>query len=77
MPWFEFFIIEPVEENNIIFDTETNLMNTKMPILILHARDDIVIPYELGEKVILLFTFLSILNIHNLVQTKSLSFASH
>lgn len=26
-------------------------MNTKMSILILHARDDIVIPYELGEKV--------------------------
>ncbi|XP_025202133.1 monoacylglycerol lipase ABHD12-like isoform X1 [Melanaphis sacchari] len=50
LPWFEFFIIEPVEKNNIIFDTETNLMNTKMPILILHARDDIVIPYELGEK---------------------------
>ncbi|XP_003243739.1 monoacylglycerol lipase ABHD12 isoform X1 [Acyrthosiphon pisum] len=50
LPWFEFFIIEPVEKNNIIFDTETNLMNTKMPILILHARDDIVIPYQLGEK---------------------------
>lgn len=51
MPWFEFFIIEPVEENNIFFDSEKNLMNTKMPILILHAQDDIVIPYTLGEKV--------------------------
>lgn len=51
LPWFEFFFIEPVEQNNIIFDTETNLMNTKMPILILHARDDVVIPYKLGEKV--------------------------
>ncbi|VVC24112.1 Hypothetical protein CINCED_3A001964 [Cinara cedri] len=50
LPWFEFFIIEPVVENNIIFDTETNLMNTKMPILILHAKDDVVIPYKLGEK---------------------------
>lgn len=26
-------------------------MNTKMSILILHARDDIVIPFKLGEKV--------------------------
>lgn len=51
LPWFEFFIIEPVQENNIIFDTETHLMSTKMPILILHAKDDIVIPYTLGEKV--------------------------
>lgn len=51
LPWFEFFIIEPVQENNIIFDTEKNLMDTKMPILILHARDDIVIPYTLGQKV--------------------------
>lgn len=57
LPWFEFFIIEPVIENNIIFDTETNLMNTKMPILILHARDDIVIPYELGEKVNIIILF--------------------
>lgn len=26
-------------------------MNTKMPVLILHARDDIVIPFKLGERV--------------------------
>lgn len=51
LPWFEFFLIEPVIENKIIFDTETNLIGTKMPILILHARDDVVIPYKLGEKV--------------------------
>ncbi|XP_025417798.1 monoacylglycerol lipase ABHD12-like isoform X2 [Sipha flava] len=50
LPWFEFFIIEPVQENNIIFDTEKHLMDTKMSILILHAKDDIVIPYTLGEK---------------------------
>lgn len=54
MPGFDFFFIKPVEENNIIFDTEKNLMNTKMPILILHAKDDKVIPYFLGVKVIIL-----------------------
>lgn len=51
LPFFEFFIIEPVEENNIVFNTEKNLMDTKFPVLILHAKDDIVIPYTLGEKV--------------------------
>lgn len=51
LPWFEFFFIEPVEESNIIFNTEKHLTDTKMPILILHARDDIVVPYTLGEKV--------------------------
>lgn len=51
LPWFEFFFIEPVEESNIVFNSDKHLMDTKMPILILHARDDIVVPYTLGEKV--------------------------
>lgn len=51
LPWFDFFFIEPVEQSKIIFNTESNLMNTKMPVLILHARDDIVIPFKLGERV--------------------------
>ncbi|XP_050431172.1 lysophosphatidylserine lipase ABHD12 isoform X2 [Adelges cooleyi] len=50
LPWFEFFIIDPVGENGIVFDNEENLKTTKMPVLILHARDDIVIPYTLGQK---------------------------
>ncbi|XP_050529425.1 lysophosphatidylserine lipase ABHD12-like isoform X2 [Daktulosphaira vitifoliae] len=50
LPWFDYFIIDPVVENGIVFDTEENLKTTKMPVLILHARDDVIIPYKLGEK---------------------------
>uniref|UniRef100_A0A2H8TVS7 Monoacylglycerol lipase ABHD12 n=3 Tax=Melanaphis sacchari TaxID=742174 RepID=A0A2H8TVS7_9HEMI len=49
-PWFDFFIIDPVIENGIVFDTEQNLKNSKVPVLILHARDDIIIPYQLSEN---------------------------
>ncbi|XP_060843595.1 lysophosphatidylserine lipase ABHD12-like isoform X2 [Rhopalosiphum padi] len=49
-PWFDFFIIDPVIENGIVFDTEQNLKNAKVPVLILHAQDDIIIPYQLSEN---------------------------
>lgn len=49
-PWFDFFIIDPVIANGIVFDTEQNLKNAKVPVLILHARDDIIIPYQLSEN---------------------------
>jgi len=50
LPWFDFFIIDPVIENGIVFDTEENLKNAKVPVLILHARDDAIIPYQLSER---------------------------
>jgi len=63
-PWFDFFIIDPVIENGIVFDTEQNLKNAKVPVLILHARDDIIIPYQLSENVsvknIIMFEYLAI-----------------
>ncbi|VVC36562.1 Serine aminopeptidase, S33,Alpha/Beta hydrolase fold [Cinara cedri] len=50
LPWFDFFIIDPVIENGNIFDTEENLKDAKMPVLILHAQDDLIIPYHQSEK---------------------------
>jgi predicted esterase len=35
----------------MVFDTEQNLKNTKFPVLILHAKDDTILPYHLGVKV--------------------------
>lgn len=51
MPWFDFFIVNPVVENGIVFDTEKNLKDSRVPVLILHARDDEILPYQLSEKV--------------------------
>ncbi|XP_025422660.1 monoacylglycerol lipase ABHD12-like, partial [Sipha flava] len=50
LPWFDYFIIDPVNENDMVFDTEQNLKNTKFPVLILHAKDDTILPYHLGVK---------------------------
>ncbi|XP_050529428.1 lysophosphatidylserine lipase ABHD12-like isoform X2 [Daktulosphaira vitifoliae] len=50
LPWFGYFFVYPIAENGFVFNTEENLKYTKMPILILHAHDDIIVPYKLGKK---------------------------
>lgn len=52
LPWFHYTVIEPMEKNNFTFDTDKYILKVDCPILILHAKDDIVVPYELGYKVI-------------------------
>ncbi|XP_046676381.1 LOW QUALITY PROTEIN: lysophosphatidylserine lipase ABHD12-like [Homalodisca vitripennis] len=50
LPMFEDFFIKPLEENDLAFESDKHLMNTSVPILILHAKDDKIIPYSLAEK---------------------------
>ena len=50
LPWFNFFIVDSVIENGFVFDSEQNLKNTIVPVLILHARDDGILPYKLSEQ---------------------------
>lgn len=44
-------MVDSVVENGIVFDTEENLKDSRVPVLILHARDDEILPYQLSEKV--------------------------
>lgn len=41
-------------DNGLRFESDVHLSKVSAPIMILHAEDDIVIPIDLGEKVILL-----------------------
>lgn len=50
LPWFDFFFVDPVYDNNLRFESDVNLRNVTAPILILHAEDDHIVPYKLGLK---------------------------
>ncbi|KAI4471526.1 alpha/beta hydrolase domain-containing protein [Holotrichia oblita] len=50
LPWFHFTIIEPMHENNFVFATDKHILNVDCSILILHAEDDLIVPFELGYK---------------------------
>lgn len=40
-----------MQRNNFTFQTDRHILNVDCPILILHAEDDAVVPFELGYKV--------------------------
>lgn len=40
-----------MQENNFTFQSDKHITKVNCPILILHAKDDVVVPYHLGEKV--------------------------
>lgn len=51
MPYFKWFFIEPLVNNpDLNFDSKSIIGKVKCPILILHALDDNIIPFELGKK---------------------------
>ncbi|KAG8234457.1 hypothetical protein J437_LFUL011856 [Ladona fulva] len=50
MPWFDHFFLNPVNANNLAFETDKHLKNVNIPIIILHAEDDAVVPFKLGLK---------------------------
>jgi abhydrolase domain-containing protein 12 len=43
--------VDPVGENQLLFETDRHLGIIKSPVLILHAEDDMVVPYLLGKRV--------------------------
>lgn len=55
MVGFDYFVIEPLVESGITFKTQEYLSNSAIPILILHAEDDWVVPFALGIKVSIIF----------------------
>lgn len=51
LPWFDYTIVEPMYENNLRFESDNHIATFPQPITILHAEDDIVVPYKLGHQV--------------------------
>ncbi|CAH0546604.1 unnamed protein product [Brassicogethes aeneus] len=50
LPWFAFTVVDPMQENNFLFKTDVHICHVDLPIIILHAEDDNVVPYRLGYK---------------------------
>lgn len=50
MPWYEATMVDPFEDNGLVFNTENYLLKVDCPVMIIHAEDDSVIPITLGQK---------------------------
>jgi len=50
MPGFHWFFAGTLEKNDVGFMSDRQIVDISLPILIMHAKDDRVVPYVLGEK---------------------------
>ncbi|XP_029926530.1 lysophosphatidylserine lipase ABHD12-like isoform X2 [Myripristis murdjan] len=51
LPGFEYFFIEPMAENEIIFPNDENVKKMRSPLLFLHSEDDHVISLHMAQQV--------------------------
>jgi abhydrolase domain-containing protein 12 len=49
MPWFDWFFTAPLATNDLGFVSDQRLEAIDVPVMILHAEDDLVVPYKLGR----------------------------
>lgn len=57
--------MDPVGENQLLFETDKHLGIIKSPVLILHAEDDMVVPFQLGKRVCMWCIYTSLFNVVN------------
>ncbi|XP_032818366.1 lysophosphatidylserine lipase ABHD12-like isoform X1 [Petromyzon marinus] len=53
-PAFDWFFVKPLEDNGIRFAIDEKLVHVTSRLLLLHSRDDPVVPYHMGLKLYLL-----------------------
>lgn len=51
LPWFEYTISDSMFKSNLRFESDKNIAKYPQPINILHAEDDLIVPFKLGYKV--------------------------
>lgn len=51
LPWFDYTIARPMYSNHLRFESDEHIAEFRQPVMIMHAEDDMVIPFELGYKV--------------------------
>eukprot|EP00063_Salmo_salar_P034889 XP_014009724.1 PREDICTED: monoacylglycerol lipase ABHD12-like isoform X3 [Salmo salar] len=49
-PGFEYFFLDTMAENNIIFPNDENLKRMRSRLLILHAEDDHIVPIHMAQQ---------------------------
>ena len=50
MPWFDWFFTSSLAVNDLAFTNDEKVPLIDVPMLILHAQDDAVIPFKLGKS---------------------------
>ncbi|XP_053962955.1 lysophosphatidylserine lipase ABHD12 isoform X2 [Anastrepha ludens] len=50
LPWFDLTISRPMYSNSLRFESDRHIAEFRQPVMILHAEDDYVVPFELGYK---------------------------
>ena len=50
LPWFESCFVWPLYNNGLRFNSDENIRKFLAPVTILHAEDDRIVPFYLGEK---------------------------
>uniref|UniRef100_A0A1I8NV95 Serine aminopeptidase S33 domain-containing protein n=2 Tax=Stomoxys calcitrans TaxID=35570 RepID=A0A1I8NV95_STOCA len=50
LPWFDHTIARPMYTNSLRFESDQHISKFQQPIMILHAEDDYVVPFQLGYK---------------------------
>ncbi|XP_063426262.1 lysophosphatidylserine lipase ABHD12-like [Mytilus trossulus] len=50
MPMFKEIFIDTIAENGIYFSSDENIAQVTSPLMMIHAEDDEIVPYELGRK---------------------------
>ena len=48
-PWFDFFFTKGLAANDVAFVTDQRIAVIFCPVLILHAEDDVTVPFKLGK----------------------------
>lgn len=51
LPWFDYTIVDPMFDSNLRFESDKHIATFPQPVMILHAEDDIVVPFKLGHQV--------------------------
>lgn len=50
LPWFNFTISQPMYTNRLRFESDVHVLEFRQPIMIIHAEDDVVVPFNLGYR---------------------------
>ncbi|XP_034654231.1 lysophosphatidylserine lipase ABHD12 isoform X1 [Drosophila subobscura] len=50
LPWFDFAISRPMYSNRLRFESDIHVHEFPQPIMIIHAEDDVVVPFHLGYQ---------------------------
>lgn len=65
LPWFDFTIAQPMYSNCLRFESDQHISEFRQPVLMLHAEDDLVVPFRLGHMVIVYINNFKFLTIYN------------